>query len=1412
MKQFSHRTPSRQDARQHQQTTMTVGGSGASVAPAPSTTTKRPSSYLPPASSTNKHMLGGKDLIIRMLAEVFQVSQGDDGQVRWQQVSSSLVPVSLYSRTTSKWLDYLLNASSVAAANDPANAMSPDSRDFLLLLQQFHQQARPSSIKAQFRQQQTNLEQKDFIVFQVVGHDFIDGQCKKILNVKIMQPGTRLGQASDYFVYWKERPNWSYQKNNHRLHLHQMQQQFSSSFASSTSFMPMNYRQLPAGMSPEHGACCGRQLDEPQTWGLNFASINDANLFYDICSLNLVDLDFNSEYLKQLALSDKHQRIFGQNNLVISPSSMIINHRRMQHHSQQQRYFREHSQRQQETGRFQLQRSCQLSSIKRQSSASKCPSCRQAIKAAKFDSRQLKGDEENIGMTPSDICPVHGFQSNTMRARSRSTTRHPSNAVSNGLDKRSRSHSTPASPENECPVHRRCHRLNTDCGNQVDEFHHPRCLNYIQKQHLQVKLPTRQISVTDRPQKPARGLLRTTMIEQKGYNHLQQNLAPSSQALHSKRTIKTRYMGHLPNLSQKQDVKPSDDSYGGRKQVRNEESFNGNSVEQVANDDLGFQLQSGHVSNEKQRIDNRSHLQKVEAEIDSRNADTFDAISYRDARLARARYANSKNMKEFLSLDAGGLQSTQMQLMTLNERFQRKKSSPADTQARGLPVAKRPQCQRDMDIVEQKQDVKKSAPAKQRIYSSDGERPTTDMINGSYARITTARTGDVPSLESSHVVRNVSTTTDDLPLDPQTRKRMFKLTSEEVISERTEPKSLSTASTMEQSKQQQRHVDNDQKGTREEKLDRQVRAVSLGPQMDAVRSRNARSDAGRRRSLERSTCVDFDTSLPTDSLKKFARLSPLPQSASPVAPESPKSLQSCVVDPSSTGIATLNIVKSHHHGTKLGYCSEKTAESGRDRTKRASEFYLDEKGFTTVRQNSKISNGSKISDTCQYRHCDRISTFKSAPDISQLATPTTYSSEAIPNNLGNFQSAGGDPTVSACARNLKRGQHFINVPPAIITQTIPKRTSNLSSYAVPLCTGEQEQQQQLYARQYHSCPSSLRRKRRQMHFVGGLSPGKVYPTSSSSANIADHCFCQHCQRPQAIRNLATHSPDAPRALLLGDEGRILHDQCDCFGNRAFSGGGLDFVNSQDYHKIYSSTARRHHQEYHCHHNHDHQQKQQHRHHYLGPYWANKMTDEAGSYDRRFPPMSFVRQTPDCLHSKISLCRPHSSQSTRSPLHYGLYESDYEEEKVAEDHRVNLRYSECCHDPLNRTLGYSQSTTLKPVQGYDRTLARASLKSRQRSRSQPPRSEQDAFHLSKSMENVEKLIKEVQHELDALRRHPLGAASIDMRDNESASRVTNLSVNNASGCYDPSVKVSSLSFKDALVQSFCSFVNNLVLVE
>lgn len=218
------------------------------------------------AHRLTRQQLGGKNLIIRMLAEIYHVVD-KNGQSKWEQLSN-LVPISLYSRTTILWLNYLLTSSS---ATDPSSGMSADSRRVLQMLQKFHLQQQ--NMRFNSLSSQSNLHGEaalsfddQFIVFQIVAHDYNEGRCRKIFNVKLIQPGTRLGKASDNLVYWKE---------------HRPSIPMSSSMQESDLNLYLNRS----------------NLNDTYVWGINFSSVNDAKLFYDICSLNLVDLDFNSDYL-----------------------------------------------------------------------------------------------------------------------------------------------------------------------------------------------------------------------------------------------------------------------------------------------------------------------------------------------------------------------------------------------------------------------------------------------------------------------------------------------------------------------------------------------------------------------------------------------------------------------------------------------------------------------------------------------------------------------------------------------------------------------------------------------------------------------------------------------------------------------------------------------------------------------------------------------------------------------------------------------------------------------------------------------------------------------------------------------------------------------------------------------------------
>ncbi|KAK9888791.1 hypothetical protein WA026_001015 [Henosepilachna vigintioctopunctata] len=80
--------------------------------------------------------------LLRLWAEVFHVSAGGAGTVKWQQVSEDLVPVNI-----------------------------------------------------------TCIQDSPECVFHITAYN---SQVDKILDVRLVQPGTRIGQASECFVYWKD--------------------------------------------------------------------------------------------------------------------------------------------------------------------------------------------------------------------------------------------------------------------------------------------------------------------------------------------------------------------------------------------------------------------------------------------------------------------------------------------------------------------------------------------------------------------------------------------------------------------------------------------------------------------------------------------------------------------------------------------------------------------------------------------------------------------------------------------------------------------------------------------------------------------------------------------------------------------------------------------------------------------------------------------------------------------------------------------------------------------------------------------------------------------------------------------------------------------------------------------------------
>lgn len=1374
-----------------------------------------------------QQQLGCKDLIIRMLAEVFQVNQCNDGQVKWQQVSTSLVPVSLYSRTTSKWLNYLLTASNSINNQQPTDptttsTMSPDSRDFLILLQQFH-------LQQQINQGQLFVDEHNFnVVFQVVAHDFIDGQCKKILNVKLNQPGTRLGQASDYFVYWKEQsplhppPHLTLQ--HHNLPLHQTS---SSSFCSNNptllagrqqqpQYLMFNNDQQLIGVSPKN---CNQYAwksrgHDTQTWGLNFASTNDAKLFYDICSLNLVDLDFNSDYLKKLALSDRNRVIINPrnhkpiqylpqtlrdcSNLTNENEQKIIRdflnykqRRLQQKHHQQTSIHQFQTQQEQHLCHFNNDQHTQTS-IKKQSSTSKCPTCSHLIQLNNNNNNYINNRIANNSQfvnteSRTNFCPVHPHvqrvdqqsierqnSSSTQRLRSRSTTRHPLESNSKLDDtkqslKRSRSYSAPASPETKQEIVTCFPQYNRESSTECErlESHHPRCMSYLRRQQLQRELPSKQSTDSEKPQKPIRGVLRDTVAttsisrgDRMIQNSIHQDSITSSRLLHSKRVPKARYMGHLVgnqvlSVEKKYSDQPNDAALEQSKiRLETNQNLGAQNVANQNNNSQQYESSDFQHDQRAQIFSSGQSCQRRSTGVDAANIDV--SLSYRNARLARAQYANSKNMNEFLSLDAGGLQSTPTQIAALNEKFQQQMRATGSGKVKNNKqheALKKSSVQKlkEHDHMIYQQEQRKSVNSNiNQLTLRDSDRVENKLDQGASIGKTTSNDGP---LEEIDAMRNASTTTDDLPLDPLTRKRMFKLTSEEMISEKTEPRSLSITSL----EQQQKHG---------ETLDRQTRAKSLGPvDSKELRGRNARSDTGRRRSLERSVGVDLDPNLPVSSFKKYYCLPPLPQSASPVALESSKS------SPSFVGLnADSDVENLHEKHTRFASTTPK-----RQRTKSFCRSDCCSNKDCTTSKLSEFNHQEKSIDTCQ--HAFGIISFKSAPDVSELYRGQVNNMDNINNNIhsiaSNNRKLNCNNMIYSHQQNLipnSRAATSIGTT----TQTMPKSVASLSSYAVPLCFESKEQKN--YGRQFHSCPSSLRRKRKDLHYHDRLQDSSYtnYSPSTNGTTQVTHkkmCHCQYCLG--GLKKHNSRDVDLEKDFLCDTsvyrENRNIETNdcifCSSAGNRSamsdteytrcaycgriaanFGACGNKSCDSQEYHCQHIKPA-----PHQC---------------------VTKVASEHEGFEEKF-----ILARPECHHFPSTALptataattstklvtsglhyRPCSSASSRSPLRCGLYESDCEEDEQTCHARMG---SGCCvaanNEAFNRSSSlYFRPSTLKPVQGYDQTMARASLRSRQRAKSQPPSDLQleDAVHLTKSMENVQKLIKEVQNELDSLKRKSL----------------------------------------------------------
>eukprot|EP00095_Tigriopus_kingsejongensis_P000342 maker-scaffold194_size270518-snap-gene-1.27 protein:Tk00342 transcript:maker-scaffold194_size270518-snap-gene-1.27-mRNA-1 annotation:"hypothetical protein TcasGA2_TC013482" len=106
--------------------------------------------------------------LLRLWAEVFHVTTSSSGSVKWSQVSEDLVPVN------------------ITCVPQPANIAQTQ-----------------AGLGGQDGQTTGNGQgpTQQQVVFHVTAYN---SQVEKILDVRLIQPGTRIGQASECFVYWKD--------------------------------------------------------------------------------------------------------------------------------------------------------------------------------------------------------------------------------------------------------------------------------------------------------------------------------------------------------------------------------------------------------------------------------------------------------------------------------------------------------------------------------------------------------------------------------------------------------------------------------------------------------------------------------------------------------------------------------------------------------------------------------------------------------------------------------------------------------------------------------------------------------------------------------------------------------------------------------------------------------------------------------------------------------------------------------------------------------------------------------------------------------------------------------------------------------------------------------------------------------
>lgn len=1085
-----------------------------------------------------RQQLGAKNLIIRMLAEVYCVSVGTSGQARWQQLTG-LVPVSLYSRTTTLWLNYLLTASN---ATNSYSGMSADSRQFLRLLQQYHIQQQQQQSRRPLYQSRSSaanseggLEQAargagddQFIVFQVVAHEFSDGECRKSFNVKLIQPGTRLGRASDYLVYWKE----------HRPIVMNNTSAFDPNFAT---------------------------FDDFHIWGINFSSVNDAKLFYDICSLNLVDLDFNADYLQHFT-TNLRQEVSLSNNIInpIHPPQLGASSNSQQ--QQQLEGLRQagvHScrRRQERRSGAEVQHHKPLNNTIYATGlvSQSCARCENVSVddtncLNSFDINQPTQRQASHQKGTSNMIP----RSTSSSARTRSMTRTQTGQgkqVSMAPDTRSRS--TPASPSLTYKKSRkRSSREQVSDGerltdrNETEESHHPKCINWIvkQKEMLKRQLSEKSLRRSKSGEKVAR--------EQTKPKEIESSLSATSAG------IEAMPIGYANQLGT--DVTGES--------VHFEDSKN----------NPGSNNQSAFDDEQAARVFARSRAaNRRYTGVETCRFGPDEFFARHNARIARAQYANSKNMKEFLSLDT---QTSPARKAELSAKF--KEDTKSQLQARAEAESEK----KLQEVVESQEQVN---------YGN--------QIGVSIER-----------------VHNVATTTEDLPLDTNTRNIMYSFGANNMAGERHQKQARSNRKVM-------NDLGND-------------RAQSLGPNTGRTKERDTRSLEARRRSLERTTCVDSEPmflSMIQDG-KARKQLSPI------------------------------NLVENE--GNNSGGCwkSKKEVQAQRSRIKSESngdsENYPQSYGQKFKRYERDLDQGSF------HRDPHMVS---SVPDFSQ---------------------------VQSVAKCVARGVDYSDIVSTRASCMIDSCKIHSSAHKSCLYTDSAP-----CSRQFHSCPNSLRKVRRNLSGQGGgvISDARVHSTRVASPymDYETQPRLRHCCQSRHISH-------------------YLH--CDMYKAGSYQ---------------VSSCVHK-------------------------PLASCESCNRAG-----------LSLDSCCQQAKPAWACQADSQSLKSSYKYGLYESDAEECDYNEhnanyfddadeqaEHKARCRY---CKHFSPRSIGYRAANLLaeprtipRPVDGYDQTMPRTEIKSKRRAKSQPPQrstsQESEEGHLmGKSMENVQKLIMDVQNELAQLKSRSFG---------------------------------------------------------